>query len=81
MLTKNVSWFPSVHIFGVQCVWLCMCVHVCTLCVYSHRQVLVIYYVYFVQGTFNGKREFFVYRAFIANTEIIILLLFNIVPF
>jgi len=30
---------------------------------------------------FNGKPEFFVYRAFIANTEIIILLLFNIVPF
>jgi len=30
---------------------------------------------------FNGKPELFVYRAFIANTEIIILLLFNIVPF
>ena len=30
---------------------------------------------------FNGKLELFVYRAFIANTEIIILLLFNIVPF
>jgi len=30
---------------------------------------------------FNGKPEFFVYRAFIANTEIIILLLFNIVPY
>jgi len=30
---------------------------------------------------FNGKPEFFVYRASIANTEIIILLLFNIIPF
>jgi len=30
---------------------------------------------------FNGKPEFFVYGAFIANTEIVILLLFNIVPF
>jgi hypothetical protein len=30
---------------------------------------------------FNGKPEIFVYRAFIANTEIIILLLFTIVPF
>ena len=30
---------------------------------------------------FNGKPEFFVHRAFIANTEIITLLLFNIVPF
>ena len=30
---------------------------------------------------FNGKPGLFVYRAFIANTEIIILLLFNIGPF
>jgi hypothetical protein len=30
---------------------------------------------------FNGKPEFFVYRPFIADTEIIILLLINIVPF
>jgi len=28
-----------------------------------------------------GNWNFFFYRAFIANTEIIILLLFNIVPF
>jgi len=35
----------------------------------------------YVQGMFNGKPEFFVHREFIANTEIIILLLFNIVPF
>ena len=34
-----------------------------------------------VQGRFNGKPEFFFYRVFIANTEIIILLLLNIVPF
>jgi len=30
---------------------------------------------------FNGKPDFFFYRAFIANNEIIILLLFNIVSF
>jgi len=30
---------------------------------------------------FKGKLEFFVYRVFIANTEIIILLLFNTVPY
>jgi hypothetical protein len=30
---------------------------------------------------FNGKLDYFFDRAFIANTEIIILLLFNIVPF
>jgi hypothetical protein len=34
-----------------------------------------------IQGRFNGNPEFFVYRAFIANSEIIIFLLFNIVPF
>ena len=33
-----------------------------------------------VQGPFTGKLEFFFYRAFIANTEIIKLSLFNIVP-
>jgi hypothetical protein len=30
---------------------------------------------------FDRKPEFFVYIAFIGNTEIIILLLFNVVPF
>jgi len=30
---------------------------------------------------FSGKPEFFVYRGFIANSEIIILLLLNILPF
>jgi len=30
---------------------------------------------------FNGKPEFFVYRVFIANTEITVLLLFNTVPY
>ena len=30
---------------------------------------------------FNGKPEYFVYRAFIASTEIIILLLLSMVPF
>jgi hypothetical protein len=34
-----------------------------------------------IHGLFNGKPEILFYRAFIANTEIIILLLFNIVPF
>ena len=38
-------------------------------------------YIYeYIQGMFNGKPDYFC-RAFIANTEIIILLLFNIVPF
>ena len=33
-----------------------------------------------LQGPFTGKPDFFFYRAFIANTEIIKLSLFNIVP-
>jgi hypothetical protein len=33
-----------------------------------------------IQGLFTGKPEFVFYRAFIANTEIIKLSLFNIVP-
>ena len=33
-----------------------------------------------VQGPFTWKTGFFFYRAFIANTEIIKLSLFNIVP-
>jgi hypothetical protein len=37
--------------------------------------------VCYIQGRFNENPEFFVYRAFIANSEIIIFLLFNIVPF
>ena len=48
----------------------------------EEKDVLEVWATYFkeLQGPFTGKPEFFFYRAFIANTEIIKLSLFNIVP-